>query len=103
MNTENELRCSLDKLYEIAADARRRTIITVLLNADGEMTLDSLTSKVIVNQDDLSAHKARFIEMELRHRYLPMFSESDFVEYDEEREVVRPRQELDRFSVILPE
>lgn len=93
----------LDELYRIAANERRRTIIAILLREKEPLSIETLVRQIVENQKGITQHKAAFIETELRHRYLPMFSDANLIEFDSEREVVRPKDELSRFEQILPD
>lgn len=93
----------IDTMYRLAADERRRILIGILLDSDGPIPVDDLASRIVARQDDCYAHESTFVEVQLRSRYLPMLAEEEYVEFDREKAVVAPRQELAQFDEIIPD
>ena len=94
---------TLDELYRIAANERRRIIVGTLLQSDDDVTLAELVDAIIEREEGYYAHRAEFIETELKRRYLPKYADVGLVDFDPKREVVSPRAELERFEEILPD
>lgn len=103
MAFHNQSEHVVDELYQLAANERRRIIIGTLLETTEYVTLDELVRTIIQETEDCYTHHSQFIETELKCRYLPTFSEAGFVEFDPERKLVKPQEELARFEEILPE
>ena len=79
---------SLDHLYRLLGDWRRRVILYRLSDSDTRLHSVSALASRIADVEDSSDRDITDIEIELRHKHLPKLEESGVIEYDPRSEVV---------------
>lgn len=81
---------SLDDLFVLVTDQRRRRLLSVLCDTDGPITVSRLTRDIAARSDDVpSEGTKRAIEISLVHDHLPRLASMDLVTYDRDRRRVR--------------
>ncbi len=74
-----------DRVYRLLADEQRRAVLAVLLERDGEMTLEDLRSRLADRVGD-----ERHAGIRLHHVHLPKLAAAGLIEYDSDHLVVTP-------------
>lgn len=105
-DTDGDGELSLDTLYALLADRRRRTVLSILAARDRSMTVSDLAS-AILEFDDADAgsgyeDELTRIGVALVHVHLPRLADAGIVEYDATHGLVEPTAELDRLEPHLP-
>ncbi|MDG5758195.1 hypothetical protein QA600_02450 [Natronococcus sp. A-GB1] len=95
----------LDDVLSILASSRRRTILAVVDDAEGWMSLSTLAAAVFTHERSgragaLSPFAIRTVETSIRHTHLPVLVENGIVEYDRNRSAVRAA-DIDRLSPLF--
>ena len=98
---------SLDKLFEILSEQRRRYVLYYLEQRDGPVSVDELVTAVAKWEDDSSVEipdeKFERVEISLQHNHLPKTAEVEYVQYDPDEKVIQVSEsppELDAFLTI---
>ncbi|WP_254810077.1 DUF7344 domain-containing protein [Natronosalvus amylolyticus] len=80
---------SLDTVFDILADRRRRFVLYHLYDAvDGVSTVEELVDFVAVHEPDAGPSKDE-IQVALYHIHLPKLEEAGVIEHDQRSETVR--------------
>ncbi|MFP9193876.1 hypothetical protein ACLI4Q_19895, partial [Natrialbaceae archaeon A-CW1-1] len=99
---------SLDELFEILSDKRRRYVLYCLHEQDGSITIQELVETINMWEEDPPAQssawdKIEHLEVELEHHHLPKTAEADFVQYNPENRTIQvqdPSVEVDALITI---
>ncbi|WP_126664675.1 DUF7344 domain-containing protein [Haloterrigena salifodinae] len=83
----------LDGLFAALADARRRTILTVLANQYHPITAETLARDVAAREGgtaerEVSQERVDKVRLSLRHVHLPLLNDAGLIGYDGESETV---------------
>lgn len=95
---------SLDDVFELFSQERRRLALYYLEERDGPVPVDDLVSTVEEWEEDeaeIPDGKYEDVEFALTHKDLPKAAQAEFVEYDPEDGVIELSGEPPEFSVIL--
>lgn len=84
---------SLDELFDLLRNRRRRDIISYLDASDGTVTLDELAESIAADENDikpeqLSSQQRKRVYISLYQNHLPKMDELGIVEYEQNRGVV---------------
>jgi hypothetical protein len=85
---------TIDEVFEILTEPAQRYILTYLLRSEGEITISALVDYV-VTKTDYSTDDEEFrqrVTTELTTTHLPALVERGFVEYNMERQLIRPSE-----------
>ncbi|WP_254536245.1 DUF7344 domain-containing protein [Halomarina litorea] len=85
-----------DDVYRLLADEQRRALLAVLLERDGEMTLDDLRSRLADRVSD-----ERNAGIRLHHVHLPKLEDAGLLTYDPETHVVTPTETADAVRSLV--
>lgn len=99
---------SLDALFELLAEERRRYVLYQLADCDGDVCADELAeritaSKTGVSDEDVSEAAFRSVATKLHHVDLPKLARAGLAEYDPDSRIVRdfdPVEPLDEWLEI---
>lgn len=100
---------SRDEAFEYVASERRRILVQVLLENDGEQAVDDIAEEVARRQsiDDTGgeSHDGHYEELRiaLLHHDLPKLDEGDVVEYDYDEETVTPQDAIEDLEQFVPD
>ncbi len=97
---------SLDRVFDLLSDERRRYALYYLEKQDGPVSIDELAEQVAeweTNPGRASVPEEKFEEIELRfiHRDLPKASEAGYVKYDPEEGEIALVDEPREFDAIV--
>lgn len=93
---------SLDDLFVLVTDRRRRRLLSVLCDTDGPITVSQLTREIAARSDGApSEGTERAIEISLVHDHLPRLASMDLVTYDRDRRRVRTTAAFARINSRL--
>lgn len=90
---------SLDFLFDLLKNDRRRTLLSLLVSYDRTVTVNDLT-KDLVQQEydasitDVSSETVHNIYLSLQHSHIPRLADEQFVHYDETRGTIEPTETL---------
>ena len=85
---------TIDDVFEVLTEPAQRYILTYLLRSEGEITITALVDYV-VTETDYSTDGEEFrnrVTTELTTTHLPALVDRGFVEYNMERQLVRPSE-----------
>ncbi|GAB7020550.1 DUF7344 domain-containing protein [Halostagnicola bangensis] len=97
---------SLDTVFDLLSDERRRYAIYYLKEHGGEVTVEELLETVASWETDTHPPNIpddflREIKLELQHLHLPKASSVEFIEYLPEDGVVRVRGQPSEFKTVV--
>lgn len=97
---------SLDEVFELFADERRRYAMYYLDEVDGPVPVRELASQIQAWEDEsepptLADGEYRDIVLTLKHADLPKAAEAEYVHYDSEENVIELSGTSPEFNVIL--
>jgi hypothetical protein len=84
----------MDDVFEVLTEPAQRYILTYLLRSEGEITISALVDYV-VRKTDVAGDGEEFrrrVTTELTTTHLPALVDLGFVEYNMERQLVRPSE-----------
>lgn len=81
---------ALDALFEVLADAQRRSVLVYLDERDGNVAAFTDLIDALADEDASTDERER-IATRLRHAHVPKLAASGLVEYDDRSDVVRYR------------
>lgn len=89
---------SVDELFVLVTDRRRRRLLSVLGTVDGPIAVSRLASEIAARSDESArtAGSERAVEISLVHEHLPRLASMDLITYDRDRRRVRPTAEFAR-------
>lgn len=84
---------SLDELFDLLRNRRRRDILAYLDASDGTVTLDELAESIAADENDvepeqLSSQQRKRVYISLYQNHLPKMDELGIVEYEQNRGIV---------------
>ncbi|MFP8958300.1 hypothetical protein ACLI4Y_16395 [Natrialbaceae archaeon A-CW3] len=99
---------SLDTLFKILSDKRRRYVLDCLHEQDGSISIRELVETINAWEDDPPTQSSSWdeiehLEVELEHHHLPKTAEADFVLYNPEKRTIQvqdPSVEVDALITI---
>jgi DNA-binding transcriptional ArsR family regulator len=101
--------CQLDSQHEevftLLSNSRRRRVVRLLADADGEMTISELSERIAaaeegVDRDDLSSSDRKRVYISLYQTHLPKLEEHDAVSMDDDGVVTTERRFPDLRKVL---
>lgn len=102
---------SRDEAFDIVAVERRRVLIQVLLESDGEQDVEEVATEVATrlteSADGDQPENEEFdafceeIRIALLHHDLPKLADGEVVEYDYDDEVVEPEEPLEDVEALV--
>lgn len=95
-----------DAVLDLCRDQHRRIVLAVLADQRRPVTLDDLTKTVLKHNHhtpllEVSEAVLREIQLSLFHVHLPKLEASGIIEYDSERHLIEPTDELERVEPHL--
>lgn len=103
-STANSL--SLNTLFDLLSDHRRRAVLTQLTVHEHKQTVNDFAKEIAVQEQgepitDVSGETLTQIHLSLHHTHIPKLAETPLVEYDEERKLVEPTEQLEELEPFL--
>lgn len=94
-NDELDHEPSLDQLFTVLANERRRRLLTYLHEKDGEVTsLDTLIDYLVVQEADSTEDlETDDVTISLYHKHLPRLADAGLIEYDLRSRTIRYREQ----------
>lgn len=97
---------SLDRVFALLADQRRRIILACLRDHAQAIALADLAEEVAIRETErpipeIPARHIQEIRLVLHHTHLPKLVEAGAVEYDHERDLIRVTDAADWVERIL--
>lgn len=85
---------SLDTVFHLLGDRRRRHVLACLAESEGELTLTELAEEVAAREGQASPGEVpdedcRSVRLALHHNHVPRLAASGALEYDRDRGLVR--------------
>lgn len=85
---------SIDVVFDLLADRRRRHVLACLLDGDRAIALSDLAEDVAVREHDrprieIPKERAQAIRTSLYHVHVPKLADAGVIEYDRDRNLVR--------------
>ncbi|MFD1562334.1 hypothetical protein ACFR99_01945 [Haloarchaeobius amylolyticus] len=84
---------TLDTIFELLEDERRRYVLYYLYEADGPVAVRELVETIDTWEDEPPCDELRnrfdTIAADLKHTHLPKSAEVEFVQYDSEQGVIQ--------------
>lgn len=98
---------SLDTVFELLSNRRRRHALAVLGRFEGPLTLADLADEVAVREhgtsiEEVSAETVADIYFRLYHKDVPKLTAADVIVYDQERDMVAADENLELCLAHLP-
>lgn len=92
---------NLDSVLEVCGHKHRRIVLASLDNQQRSPSIDDLTDAIIKHNHhkpptDLDDETVERIRTGLHHAHLPMLAKAGFIQYDSERQVVKPTAHVGR-------
>ncbi|MFD1563703.1 hypothetical protein ACFR99_09100 [Haloarchaeobius amylolyticus] len=86
---------TLDDVFSLLADQRRRLLLSVMRNYGEEVTLPDAAEEVAARETghtvrNISAERVTEVYLSLYHDHLPRLVDAGLLEYDQERDLVAP-------------
>lgn len=97
---------SLDTVFDLLSDERRRYVLYHLKDQGGEISIEELLETVAswetnTQPSDVPDDFLREVKLELQHLHLPKASNVEFIEYVPEDGVVRVRGQPSEFKTVV--
>ena len=102
MSSNRDRSISLDELFDILSNSRRRHVVEFLDEQGGETSFRELTDAVALREtgDPVSYDERKRVYVSLRQSHLPRLAEAGVVEYDRDRGTVEATPLFD--TVVRP-
>jgi len=86
---------TLDDVFSLLADQRRRLLLSVMRSYGEEVTLPDAAEEVAARETghtvrNISAERVKEVYLSLYHDHLPRLVDAGLLEYDQERDLVAP-------------
>lgn len=99
MTSERIQPATVDRVYDLLSDRRRRHLLYLLLDAD-RLSIDEIALRLAAWEGEtpmtaVEDDRRRRIGTALRHNHLPRLADHDVIEYDPDRETVVPGPDFD--------
>lgn len=99
MTSERMQPATVDRVYDLLSDRRRRHLLYLLLDAD-RLPVDEIALRLAAWEGEtpmtaVDDDRRRQIATALRHNHLPRLADHDVIEYDPDRETVAPGSDFD--------
>lgn len=103
-NAEKKL--SLDAVYHLLQNKRRRRIIQYLVGVDGAVTRDEIVEKIAVmenptDRERVGSQARQRVYVALHQIHLPKLDDANVLDYGPDRGTVTPQASLERLNLIL--
>lgn len=97
---------TLDAVLGLCADEHRRIVLGVLVTQERSLTIDDLTKAIVKHNHhelltEVSGETMTEIKAEIHHDHAPRLADAGLVEYDRERQLVEPTEQLARMEPQL--
>lgn len=102
----SDYRLSVDDLFDVLVESRRRTVLAVLTDRRSPMAVETLARAVAEREhDDISMAPSESavedVHVTLHHVHLPKLDESRLVDYDRNERTVAPTDVADEVPIDL--
>ncbi|MFC7215703.1 hypothetical protein ACFQO4_16655 [Saliphagus sp. GCM10025334] len=97
---------TLDEIFELLEDQRRRYALYCLYEKDGPVAVSEVVEKIETWEDDPpeadgSLDRFEEIALDLKHVHLPKSAEVDFIQYDREQGLIQVQGSPEEFDALL--
>ncbi|WP_207890221.1 DUF7344 domain-containing protein [Natrarchaeobius chitinivorans] len=97
---------SLDTLFQILSHQHRRAVLGVLIENGRKLTLNDLTKEIAARNHEtpiteVPSDDVNKFHLSLYHNHVPRLAETQLIEYDEDREIVKPTETLNQLEPFL--
>lgn len=97
---------SLNTLFHLLSNHRRRAVLAQFLSHKRKLTVNDLTKEIVVQEQnapvtDVPSDTVTQIHISLQHNHIPKLAETPLIEYDEERQIVEPTEQLEQLKPFL--
>lgn len=97
---------SKDEIFRLLQESRRRDVIAYLLDTDGPIKMGDLVEVISAKEHDatveeLTSTQRQRVYVPLYQEHLPKLDTKGFIEYNQQRGVVRPTDRLEVFRSYL--
>lgn len=95
---------SVDVVFEILANTRRRHALSMLAEADHAVSIDELVEQLAsweADGDELSEVERQQLAASLHHTHLPKLADFGFIEYDDRTRTARWRRQPEFMRACL--
>lgn len=96
--TENNPSIALEDVFDILHSSRRRRVIEIMRDVDGQLSIRELANRVADGEDDAS-RQAVYIALYQSH--LPKMDRHNVLHYDQEDGIVTPGENFESLSRAL--
>lgn len=105
MTSEKLRPATIDRLYDLLSESRRRYLL-YLLSASGRQSVDELARRLVARERTGSTSagsesKRQRVVTALVHNHLPRLAEHDVVDYHADRKTVEPGDAFDEIEPFL--
>lgn len=96
----------LDTVLDVCGHKQRRIVLATLENQQRSLSIDDLTNEIIkhnhhVPMTETGDETVTRIHVGLQHTHLPKLDEAGLIQYDPERKVVKPTDQIGREGTFL--
>lgn len=97
---------SLDTIFGLLAEERRRYVIRILADHGPSVSLPDLADEVAAREfavpiTEIDDREILFIYLALYHRHIPKLAAAGVLEYDQDRDLVTVAENADRLEQFL--
>ena len=96
---------SVDEIFTLLSNQRRRTALSVLADCDGTLSVTELASEIIAREPgstiERSDEELSSVSLSLAHIHLPKLDAMGLVEYNSERNLVETTATFDRVEPFV--
>ncbi len=97
---------SIDGLFDMFANARRRMVLTELSNRQSDVAVETLARHVAAREADATVANVpestvESVHVSLHHVHLPKLADAEFVEYDREDRSVELLASVDQMPFAI--
>lgn len=97
---------TLNAMYEILTEQRRRHAIECLLEHDTPLTLPDLADEIAVKENgtpisEVPAEEVKDVYLSLYHTHVPKLADANVIRYDQDNDTVAPLDRLSQFDVVV--
>lgn len=97
---------SLNTLFQLLSNHRRRIVLADLLAHESKLTVNDLTEEIVVQEQDapvteVPSEVLTRTRIALHHNHIPKLDETPLIEYDRERNIVEPTEQLEELEPFL--
>ena len=100
LQSPEEVSKTAEQLFSTLAHERRQTIVSILRESDGSLSLKALGTEIVAREEgkDVAEIENETVEkalISLHHSHLPKLSDAGLLEYDRETHSIRENTQLD--------